>query len=101
MFSLDPRSRFIIQLIVFVAVGVSQGTVHLTNMIPEAWIPIVIAWNGFIAFIGTGFTTLLSGYGMTSQNRIAAAASLPEVKTIVSDAATANAAPSDKVVSKP
>lgn len=99
--NLDPKVIFGIQLLVFVAVGISQGTVHLTHMIPDAWIPIVVAWNGFIAFIGTGFTTLLSGFGMSSQSRIAAAASLPEVKQIVADAPTATAAPSDKVVSKP
>ena len=96
--SVSPRTRFIIQLIVFIAVGISQGTVHLTNMIPEAWIPIVNAYCGFIAFLGTGFTTLLSGFGMTSQNRIDAAASLPEVKAILAEPATAQAAPSDKVV---
>jgi tetrahydromethanopterin S-methyltransferase subunit D len=99
--SFSPRTRFIIQLVVFVCVGISQGTVHLTHMIPDGWIPTALAWAGFIAFLGTGFTTLLSGFGMTTQSRIDAAASLPEVKQIVADKPVADAAPSDKVVSKP
>ena len=98
--SLDPKWRFAIQLAVFVAIGVSQGTVHLTNMIPAGWIPIAVAYCGFIAFIGSGTTTILSGFGMTSQSRIAAAASLPEVQKIVAIKPVADAAPSDKVVSQ-
>ncbi len=70
-------------------------------MIPGGWIDAAVAYAGFIAFVGTGYTTLLSGYGMTTQNRIDAAASLPEVKQIVAEPAVAAAAPSDKVVSKP
>jgi hypothetical protein len=97
--SFSPRTRFIIQLVVFVCVGISQGTVHLTNMVPEGWIPIALAYAGFIAFLGTGFTTLLSGFGMTTQNRIDAAASLPEVKAMLTTEDVAKAAPSDKVVS--
>ena len=96
--NVSPRTRFIIQLVVFVAVGISQGTVHLTNMIPETWIPIVNAYCGFIAFLGTGFTTLLSGFGMSSQNRIDAAASLPEVKAILTEPPVAAATASEKVV---
>jgi hypothetical protein len=96
--SFSPRTRFIIQLVVFVCVGISQGTVHLTNMVPEGWIPAALAYAGFIAFLGTGFTTLLSGYGMTSQNRIDAAASLPEVKAILTEPPVAAATTSEKVV---
>ena len=99
--NISPKIRFIIQLAVFVCVGISQGAVHLTHMIPDTWIPIAIAWTGFIAFVGTGATTILSGLGMTSQNVIAAAASLPEVKQIVATPEAATAAPSEKVVSKP
>lgn len=99
--SFSPKTRFIIQLVVFVCVGISQGTVHLTHMIPDGWIPAALAYAGFIAFLGTGFTTILSGYGMTTQNRIDAAASLPDVKQIIATKPIADAAPSDKVVAKP
>jgi hypothetical protein len=90
--TIAPKWRFAIQVVVFIAVGVSQGAVHLTNMIPGAWIPYALSWCGFIAFIGTGLTTGLSGLGLTPTSRIAAAASLPDVQQIVTTPALAKAA---------
>jgi hypothetical protein len=90
--TIDPKWRFAIQVVVFIAIGVSQGAVHLTNLIPEAWVPYAVAWCGFIAFIGTGITTGLSGIGLTPTNRIAAAASLPQVQQIVTTPEIAKAA---------
>src|SRR5580698_1503755 len=97
--SIDPKWRFAIGLMVTVAIGVSSGALVLTNAIPADWIKPVTAWCGIIAFVGSATQTTISGLGMTSQSRIAAAASLPEVKQIVATPETANAAPSDKVVS--
>jgi len=99
--TIDPFWRFIIGLAVTTAIGISQGAVQLTHAIPGDWIPTAVAWCGIVAFVGSAATTTISGFGMTSQNRIAAAASLPEVKQIVATADAAQAAPSDKVVSKP
>lgn len=96
--NLDPKYRFAIGLIVTIAIGVSQGTVQLTNLIPADWIKPAVAWCALIAFIGSSVTTTISGFGMSSQNRIAAAASLPEVKAIVTTPEVAQAAPSNKVV---
>lgn len=114
--TIDPKWRFTIQVIVFIAIGVSQGAVHLTNLIPEAWTPYAVAWCGFIAFIGTGLTTGLSGLGLTTTSQIQAASSLsadqkvalaaatPEVKQIITTPEIAIAAgpigPGAKVVSK-
>jgi hypothetical protein len=96
--NIDPVWRFVIGLVVTTAIAISQGTLVLTHAIPTGWIPGVTAWCGILAFVGSAATTTISGLGMGSQARIAAAASLPEVKTIVTEAATASAAPSDKVV---
>jgi hypothetical protein len=96
--SIDPKWRFIIGLAVTLAIGISQGAVQLTHAIPPDWIPTTVAWAGIIAFVGSAATTTISGLGMGSQSRIAAAASLPEVKAIVTSAPVADAAPSDKVV---
>ena len=116
MFTISPKAQLVLQVVVFVAVGVSQGAVHLTNMIPEGWIPIAVAYCGFIAFIGTGFTTMGSVVGLTNSSRVAAAqalpsdakiaiaASAPEVKQIVTTPEIAMAAgpigDGAKVVSK-
>ena len=75
-------------------VGVNTGA----NAIPADWIKPMTAWCGIIAFIGSSVTTTISGLGMSSQSRIAAAASLPEVKAIVAQQDVATAAPSEKVV---
>ena len=97
--SIDPKWRFAISIIVTIAIGISQGTLVLTNAIPAAYIPIVAAWCGIIAFVGSAVNTTISGMGMSSQSRIASVASLPEVKAILTEPPVAIAAPSDKVVS--
>jgi hypothetical protein len=97
----DPSIRFWISFAVFVAVGVTNGTVHLTNAIPELWIPIAISWCGIIAFVGGGFVALLNGMAMTTQSRLASAAAVPEVKSIVTTQAIAETTPSDKIVGPP
>jgi hypothetical protein len=96
--SIDPKWRFLISIIVTIAIGISQGTLVLTNAIPAAYIPIVAAWCGIIAFIGSAVNTTISGMGMSTQSRIDAAASLPEVKAIVTAPPVAAATPSEKVV---
>ncbi len=100
-FTIDPWLRFLISIAVTLAIGITQGAVSLTNAIPDVWIKPVVAWCGILAFVGSAANTAISGLGLTSQSRIAAAASLPEVKTIVTTPAIADATPSDKVISKP
>lgn len=97
--SIDPKWRFAISIVVTIAIGISQGTLVLTNAVPADWIPIIAAWCGILAFIGSAVNTTISGMGMSSQSRIASVASLPEVKAILAEPLVATAAPSDKVVS--
>ena len=109
-FTIDPFWRFIIGLVVTVAIGVSAGTLNLTNAIPHDYIPAVTAWCGIIAFVGSSLTTTISGLGMTVQSRNAGAAAVPN--TVVVQAASpadmvkvANAVASipqvDKVIAPP
>ena len=99
--TIDPLWRFVIGIVVTLAIGVSQGTFGLTHAIPADAIPVVTAWFGIIAFIGSAVQTGLSAVGMSSSNRLASAASLPEVKNIITTQAVADAAPSAKVVGPP
>lgn len=102
--NIDPKWRFIIGLLITAAIGISQGTVNLAHAIPAGWISAVTAWCGIIAFIGSAAQTTISGIGMTTTARVAAAASLPEVKQIVTTREVAQAAgpigDGAKVVSK-
>ncbi len=96
--TLDPKWRFLISIIVTIAIGVSQGTLVLTNAVPGDWIKPITAWCGILAFIGSSVNTTISAMGMGTQARIQAAASLPEVKQIIAEPPVAAATPSDKVV---
>lgn len=98
--NIDPKWRFAIGLLVTFAIGVSQGTVVLTNAIPADWIKPVAAWCGILAFIGSAAQTTISGLGMSVSSRVAAAESLTQVKQIVTTKEVADATTSDKVVSK-
>ena len=101
MFTIDPLYRFIIGIVVTVAIGVSAGTLNLTNAIPHDYIPAVTAWCGIIAFVGSSITTTISGLGMSTANRIAAAAASTDVQQIITSPPLAAAIPSDKVVAAP
>ena len=97
--NIDPTIRFWIGFAVTAALLISNGSLLLHNMMPDTAIPYVVAWCGFTGTIGTAFLTALNGLAATNQSRLASAASIPEVKTIVTtDKAMADAA-GPKVVS--
>ncbi len=97
-FTIEPWLRFAISIFVTLAIGVTQGAVSLTDAIPADWIKPVVAWFGIFAFVGSAANTAISGLGMTSQSRISAAASLPQVTKIVATPEVAATVPSTKVV---
>lgn len=94
----DPTIRFWIGIIVTVTIGVSSGTLVLTNAVPVEWIKPVTAWCGVISFIGSSVLTALNGMATTATSRIAAAAVIPEVGKITTTKELADASPSPKVV---
>ena len=59
---IDPKWVFYLGILVTVQTAVGQGAVPLTNMMPEAWIPMVKGWSQFLGFIGTTVMTALSGF---------------------------------------
>jgi hypothetical protein len=117
MLTLSPGARFIIGVIITTAIGISTGAVQLAHAIPAPWIPVAVAWCGVIAFVGSAAQTGLQGLGMSNANKVAAAqtlpadqkvalaASAPEVQQIVTTREIAQAAgpigDGAKVVSKP
>ena len=93
----DPVVRFWIGIFVTVAIGVTQGGLVLTHAIPTDWIPVVTAWCGILAFVGSSVLTALNGMATTASSRIASAAAIPEVGNILTTKALADASPSPKV----
>ena len=99
--TIDPVYRFWISIVVTIAVGISSGTLVLTNAIPAALIQPFTAWCGIIAFIGSAIVSAVNGMATTTQSRLASAAAVPEVKSIVTTQSMADIAPSMKVVGPP
>jgi len=95
---IDPTIRFWISFVVTVAIAVSQGTLVLTGAVPAGWIPIVTAWCGIFATLGSAFLTALNGSAMTTASRVSSAANDPSVKKIEVTPAAAAALDHDKVV---
>jgi hypothetical protein len=42
-----------------IMIGISGGTVHLTDMVPEAWIKPITGWTAFFAFVDSAILTAL------------------------------------------
>ena len=95
--TVDPVARFWIGVIITAAIGVSSGTLVLTNAVPADWIKPITAWCGIIAFFGSAILTGLNKMATTATSRIAAAAAIPEVGGIQTTKALADASPSPKV----
>ena len=90
--NIDPVARFWIGIVITIAIGVSQGTLVLTNAIPADWIPYVTTWCGIIAFVGSSVLTALNGAASTTSSRIASAASVEGVEGIKVDSKIASVA---------
>ena len=57
----DPKYTFWLGVFVTIALAVGNGTVHLTDMVPLAWIKPIVAWNAFLGFIGATAMTAMTG----------------------------------------
>jgi len=112
--TIDPKWRFVLGLIITLAIGISSGAVALTHAIPAEFIPAATAWCSIIAFVGSAAQTGISALGMSNTSRLAGVAPLPltmkvdaladnnpEIKNIITTQAIADASKSDKVVGPP
>lgn len=100
---IDPKVKLAVGIVITTAIGISSGSLVLKGAFPDNWIPYITAWSGIIAFVGSAIQTSLQGFGVTTASRISAAASLPDVKQVVTTETVANTgalAANDKVVSK-
>lgn len=83
--NIDPVVRFWIGFIVTIAIGISQGTLVLTNAVPADLLPYVTGWCSIFAFVGSALLTALNGAASTTSSRIASAASIDGVKGLTVD----------------
>ncbi len=57
----NPCISFWLGVAVTILVGIGGGSVSLTNVVPEAWVPTVHAVSNLLGFIGTAILTALHG----------------------------------------
>src|SRR5215475_2758569 len=72
MQGVDPKWIFYLGILVSIEQAIAGGTIHLTNVIPSAWIPTVTAWCSLLAFIGTTVMTGLTGFSSKSAGPLVA-----------------------------
>jgi len=82
----DPKITFWLGVITVIAQGISQGTIHLTNVVPADWIPYVSGWMGLISFINVSLLTALNGFSSNASGPLAPPPTIPEAKRIMNEA---------------
>ena len=78
--NIDPKVKFWVGFAVTIFIGVSQGTLVLTNAVPADLLPYVTAWSSILAFVGSALLTALNGAASTTSSRIASAAKVDGVE---------------------
>lgn len=56
---ISPTFILVFGIITTVWMGISSGTIHLTNMLPERYIPALTAWASFFAIVNSAILTAL------------------------------------------
>lgn len=63
---IDPKWIVVLAWLVGIQKGIGQGAISLTNMVPDSWIPHIIAWNNGLAWLGVGLMGLLAAISSSS-----------------------------------
>ena len=71
MNGIDPKWVMWLGVLVTIEQAVGQGTVKLTNVVPEAWAPGVIGWCNLLAFVGTAIMTAMSAVSSSAKGPLA------------------------------
>lgn len=82
----DPKLLFWIQFAAWIGSGVTGGTVHLTGMVPDDWLPKVTGWVAFITFCEMGFLTLATGAVGVGSGPLARSPTIPEAQQVLAQA---------------
>jgi hypothetical protein len=85
----DPVFTFWLGLVTTVLQGVTSGTVHLTGIVPEAYMSTVTAWIGLIVFINMSIMTALTGFSSSKSGPLAPAPTVPEARAVMAQATQA------------
>ena len=84
--SFDPKFTFYLGVFVTLAIGLSNGTVHLTNVVPTDWIPYVTGWMGLFSFVGSTLLTGMSGMSSPKSGPIAPPPTVKQAQEVMKTA---------------
>lgn len=56
----DPKWMVLLGFVINIQKGIGQGAISLTNMVPDSWIPHIVAWNNGLAWAGLMLMTALA-----------------------------------------
>ena len=62
MNGIDPKWVFYLGILVTIETAIGQGTVKLTNLVADQWIPFITGWCTLLSFVGNVVMTALAGY---------------------------------------
>ena len=82
----DPTTIFWISLFATIGQGISGGTVHLTGLVPEAYLPVVTGWLSLAVFCAMSFHTALNGFSSNKSGPFAAPPTIGEAREITAEA---------------
>lgn len=85
----SPKLIFWLAFSVWARGSVGHGAIVLTNMIPAAWIPTVMAWIGTLTFLRGGLLTYATGYAGSGRGPLAGPPSLTEAHQVMVEAKAA------------
>jgi hypothetical protein len=83
---IDPIYTFWLGLITTILHGITSGTVHLTGIVPEAYMNTVTAWIGLIVFINMSLMTALTGFSSAKSGPLAPPPTVPEAQAVMAQA---------------
>lgn len=87
----DPVFTFWLGLVTTILQGITSGTVHLTGIVPEAYIGQVTAWIGLVVFINMSIMTALTGFSSAKSGPLASPPTVPEARAVMAQATQAQA----------
>ncbi len=91
MMKIDPVFTFWLGVVTTIMQGVATGTVHLTALVPDAYIPIVTGWLSLFVFINMSLLTALTGFSSNKSGPLAPPPTLPEARAVLAEAQSAAA----------
>ncbi len=82
----DPTTIFWISLFATIGQGIAGGTVHLTGLVPDAYLPVVTGWLSLAVFCAMSFLTAMNGFSSNKSGPFAPPPTIAEAKTIMAEA---------------